>query len=69
MIAAKEGVTFAFLIRKVLTEKLKKDKTLKKNREKINAISALLSSHPEIQTWKENIIRKGSVEHDKILYK
>jgi len=51
-----------------MTDKLVEEKAQNKSRNKKTSFSVLLSSIPKIRSWKENVIRKGSTDHDKILY-
>ena len=49
-----------------MTDKLVEEKAQNKSRNKKTSFSVLLSSIPKIRSWKENVIRKGSTDHDKI---
>ena len=68
LLATRENLTFASLVRKALSDKLKEKKIRKKTEYKISALSVMLTSLSKIKIWKEKTTRYGSTDHDKILY-
>ena len=68
LLATRENLTFASLVRKALIDKLKERKIRKKNEDKKSALSVMLTSLSKINIWEEKTTRYGSTDHDKMLY-